>query len=201
MGNTATSVFALIMVIIVVSLLGFCVENIFIAFRRGFMDNRNMVLPFILGYGIAVFVFYLLFGTPDDPLFFGKQLVFESSRAATLYYFFMAFISVCIGEISLGYLIEWSCDIIWWDYKSLPLHITRYTSVPTSLGFAGLISLFMRYMFYPLLKWFLKLKPKTLAFLAITLSVLLLLDMTNSTVYMFKNKSLMQLWRVDFAVS
>lgn len=201
MENTTTAVFALILVIIVVSLLGFCIENIFIGFRRGFIDNRNMVLPFLLGYGLTIFGFYLLFGTPEKPLFFGKQITFSASWRATLYYFIMAFVAVCIGEIVLGYTIEWGCNIIWWDYNSLPLHITRYTSVPTSLGFASLITIFMKYMFYPLIKLFLKLNPKALAFLAITLSTLLVLDMTNSTVYMFKNQSLLQLWRVDFAVT
>ena len=95
MENTTTAVFALILVIIVVSLLGFCIENIFIGFRRGFIDNRNMVLPFLLGYGLTIFGFYLLLGTPEKPLFFGKQITFSASWRATLYYFIMALFLRC----------------------------------------------------------------------------------------------------------
>ena len=37
-----------------VSLLGFLTENTWMLIRSGFIDNRNMNLPFLLGYGLAV---------------------------------------------------------------------------------------------------------------------------------------------------
>ena len=127
---------ALILVIVVVSFLGFCVENVFISFSHGFVDNRNMVLPFLFGYGLSILAYYHLFGTPDNPLYFSKEFSFPCSNLATIYCFIVAFLGVSIGEIILGYLTEWSVGIIWWNYSAIPLHITRYTSVPTSFCFA-----------------------------------------------------------------
>ena len=60
---------ALIMIIVVVSFAGFCVESIFTAYSNGILTNRNMILPFLLGYGLAIFAFYLIFGTLDAPKF------------------------------------------------------------------------------------------------------------------------------------
>ena len=62
--------FALIMTAVVVGLIGFCVENIWLAFSKGFMDNRSMCLPFLFGYGIAMIAVYVLFGQLHRPLFF-----------------------------------------------------------------------------------------------------------------------------------
>ena len=192
-----TKTLALIMVIIVVSFLGFCVENIFISINHGFIDNRNMILPFLLGYGFAVLAYYKLFGTTQDPLFFGNEIQISSTFHSTLYCFVVSFIGVCVGEILLGLLTEWSCDIIWWDYSKIPFHITRYTSVPTSLGFATLITVFMKYFFDPLLSAFSKINPVILSFISITFLLFLTLDMINSAFYMLKNHSTLKIWRID----
>lgn len=194
-----TKVFALIMVIVVVSFLGFCVENIFISINHGFIDNRNMILPFLLGYGFSVLAYYILFGTPQKPLFFGNEISISSVFNSTIYCFVISFVGVCIGEILLGYLTEWCCDIIWWDYSKIPLHITRYTSVPTSFGFATLITIFMKYLFNPLLAAFSKINPAILCLLSTILLLLLTLDMMNSAFYMLKNHCTLKIWRFDTA--
>lgn len=196
MANTKT--FAIILVMVVVSLMGFCVENIFIGFNRGFMDNRNMILPFLFGYGLSILAVYLLFGTPTDPKFWGKEIAIPNGAVSTLYYFIIAFLGVSVGEILLGYATEWACGIIWWDYTSIPLHITRYTSVPTSAAFASLITVFMKFFFYPLLTRFSRMNPKVLAFIAVTFTVILSLDMINSAFYMFKHRATLSLWKINF---
>lgn len=193
----ATKAFALIMVIIVVSFLGFCVENVFISLNHGFVDNRNMVLPFLLGYGLAILAYYLLFGTPQNPLFFGTPISFSTSLKSTLYCFVISFIGVSIGEIILGYATEWCCGIVWWNYSQIPMHITKYTSVPTSLAFATLITVFMKYMFSPLISLFSKINPEILGFLSVLLLFLLSLDAINSALYMFKNHSTLNIWRFN----
>ena len=196
MLNTRT--LALILIIVFVSFLGFIVENIFTSYSSGVMDNRNMVLPFLLGYGLAIFVIYKLFGTPNSPLFFGKELAFKNGVSSTLYYFAIAFLCVSIGEVILGYLIEWSCDIVWWNYTSLPLNITKYTSIPTSFLFASMITAFMKYLFKPMLNMFSKIPPQALSVIAITLIVLLSIDFIHSGIYMFKNHQTLKIWRIDF---
>ena len=193
-----TKGFSLILVSVVVSFIGFCVENVFISFSHGFMDNRNMVLPFLFGYGLAILAFYFLFGTPNAPLLFGKPIAFSSEIKSTLYCFMVAFLGVSLGEVILGYMTEWCCGIIWWDYTSIPLHITRYTSVPTSAGFAFLITVFMKYCFDPLLSLFSRMHPNALSFLALICVLILTLDILNSAIYMFKNHDTMRIWRFEF---
>ena len=126
-----TKKLALILIIVIVSFLGFCIENFFTAFDDGIVNNRNMLLPFLLGYGLAILAFYVVVGTPNNPKFFKKDLKL-SSFWSFVFYFAISFLGVCMAEIIIGYAIEWSCGIIWWDYTDIPLHITRYTSVPTS---------------------------------------------------------------------
>lgn len=69
-----TEIMALGLVIAVVSFLGFAVENIWLAITKGYIDNRNMCLPFLLGYGLAVAVIYLLFGTPKKLWVLGRSI-------------------------------------------------------------------------------------------------------------------------------
>lgn len=190
--------FILVMIAVIVSFIGFCVENIFISFSSGFMDNRNMILPFLFGYGLSMLLYYFLFGTPNSPLLFGRRIAFKSSTVSNIYSFFMAFIGICIGEIILGYAIELTCDIIWWDYTTIPLHITRYTSVPTSMGFAFLLTLFMKYCFDPLYNAFSKMNTTALIVISVCFALVLSADMLNSAIYMYQNHNTQILWRLDF---
>ena len=48
----------------VVSFLGFVVENIWLAMTKGYINNRNMNAPFLLGYGLLILFMYAVFGTP-----------------------------------------------------------------------------------------------------------------------------------------
>ena len=185
---------ALIMVLVVASFIGFCVENTFICLFSGRIDNRNMVLPFLWGYGLALLAILALFGTPQAPKLFGREIRISGSQARTLYYFLISFLCVCIGEIILGTVIERTCSIIWWDYSALPLHITRYTSVPTSIGFATLITVFMKYVLIPLHNAFARISLPILTLLASACVLILSLDMLNSLLYMIRNKSTLKLW-------
>jgi hypothetical protein len=47
----------------VVSFLGFVVENIWLAMTKGYINNRNMNAPFLLGYGLLILFMYAVFGT------------------------------------------------------------------------------------------------------------------------------------------
>ena len=50
--------------IVAVSFLGFCLENLWMLFRNKQMDNRNMNFPFLLGYGLAILLIYFVLGIP-----------------------------------------------------------------------------------------------------------------------------------------
>ena len=189
--------FSLLVIIAVISLLGFITENVWISITKGFMDNRNMYFPFLLGYGLAVAALFLLFGTPAHPRFLIYELAIENSIARSLYYLLMMALCVSIGEILLGTLVEKTCGIIWWNYTELPLHIGKYTSVPTSLGFATLITIFMRFCFEPLYNFCLTRSYHVVAILGSSLFILMLVDFFHSAWYMVKNKRLMQRWTID----
>ncbi len=133
-----------------ISLLGFMLENVWLAVTKGYMDNRNMNLPFLLGYGLAMAAVYLAFGIPSEMAFI---LPVEAPRwTKTLLYFLCVMLCVSVGELILGTVTEKLCRIEYWNYNWIPLHITKYTSLPTSTGFAALITIFMEYCFRPLMR-------------------------------------------------
>lgn len=187
-------VYALMMVAVIVSFIGFVVENVWLAATKGFMDNRGMVLPFLLGYGMAVTVLFILFGTPSNMHIPGDPVLLESKLTTPLVYFLIAMIFVSLAEILLGTFVERTCGFYWWDYTRLPLHMTRYTSIPTSLGFAAIIVLFMDKAFLSLYSFFLTWEYATLRDVATTFMILLIGDFLYNAYLMMKNKAVKVRW-------
>ena len=192
---------ALSVIVVIVALLGFCIENIFTAFSYGVINNKNMMLPFLLGYGLAILALYALFGTPDAPMFFKRKISFKNKFTSVIYYFIISFLSVCIAEIVLGYITEWFCNIIWWNYTDIPMHITRYTSVPTSAAFALLITVFMTFFFNPLLRLLLKIKAPALNLIAVSFLFFLGIDFIHSAIYMLQENELLHVWKINLESS
>lgn len=190
-------ILALCMVLSVVSFLGFVVENVWLALTKGYMDNRNMCLPFLIGYGLAILAIYLLFGTPADVLFFGKKLEIKSKLVKKIIYFVIVMVCVSVGEILLGKFVELTCHFYWWDYSRLPLHITRYTTIPTSCGFALMITAFMDYVFIPLQNRFMTWNYWVLSFMSRTLLALMIGDFVYNAYKMKKNGNITSRWTVD----
>lgn len=191
------NILALFMMIALISFLGFVVENLWLAATKGYMDNRNMRFPFLLGYGLAVLAIYLLFGTPEKLCIVGHTLAIDNEIASYSMYFVIVMICISVGEIVLGTIVEKTCHFYWWDYSKLPLHITRYTSIPTSVGFTLIIVLFMGIVFMPLYEWFLSWNQKILAVVSIGLMIIMVIDFAYSAYYMFKNKGIQRRWRLD----
>ena len=127
------TIYTWLVIIIICSFIGFIIENLWLGIRYGYFDNRNMNLPFLLGYGVAAVVFFFALGIPGE--------------VPDVKYFLCAFSMVSVGEILLGVIVEKTCGIHYWDYSNLPFHLTRYTSLFTSLGFAYIITKFMRHCF------------------------------------------------------
>ena len=190
-------VLALFMMIALISFLGFVVENLWLAVTKGYMDNRNMVFPFLLGSGLAVFVIYLLFGTPEEMRIVGNAVVINSKTLSYGLYFGIVMVCISLGEIVLGTVVEKTCHFYWWDYSKLPLHITRYTSIPTSAGFTLIIVLFMGKVFIPIYEWFLSWNQMILAIVSVGLMITMVIDYAYSTFYMYKNKRMQRRWRWD----
>ena len=134
----------------VVSFLGFVVENIWLAMTKGYINNRNMNAPFLLGYGLLILFMYAVFGTPAALRMFAKEKV---RWKRYLVYFLCSFAVVCVGEIVLGIVVEALCHIEYWNYSNIPMHITKYTSIPTSTAFAAMITILMGNVFPVLMDW------------------------------------------------
>lgn len=169
------------LMILIVSFMGFVTENIWLAFTRGYVDNRNMCLPFLLGYGLLMMFVYYCLGLPEN-------------RTA---YFFQSAAIVMIGELLLGCAMEKICHFEWWNYSWLPLHITKYTSIPTTILFAIIITTFMDRLFLPLATFFESISSRGICLLAVGLILLLVADMTHSFYKMYQTKGLYNIWYVS----
>lgn len=187
---------ALCMIMAVVSLLGFIVENVWLAVTKGYIDNRNMYFPFLVGYGMAILAIYFMFGTPGELTFFGRQTKFNKRVTKKLVYFLLVMLCVSLGEILLGKVVENTCHIYWWDYSDVPLHITRYTSIPTSIMFSTIIVLFMDYVFMPLYNYFLSWRSRTLYVVAGTLMAVMLGDFFFAAYRMYRGKRVIKKLKV-----
>lgn len=193
----AKSLFALLMVLAVVSFIGFVVENVWLAATKGYMDNRNAFFPFLMGYGIAILLIHIIVGTPKKLWLFGKVLAIKSMVARKILFLVAAILCVCVGEIILGTLVEKFCHFSWWDYSRLPLHITKYTSIPTSIAFGLLISVFMEYCFEPLYWFFMEWKEPMLSFWAISITALMTWDFVYHGIKMYQQHGIVKRWRID----
>ena len=186
-------IFELMLAAVIISFVGFAIENTWLMFTKGYMDNRNMTLPFLLGYGVLMVFFYLLFGTPSELRFENPENRFTSGEI----YFVLAFLTVSAGEILLGMLTEKYIGIVYWNYSWIPLHLTKYTSLPTSLGFASIIELFMTYCFPPIMNAISILPESLLPPVAIILFSALCTDTVHSFWKMYTNHDLYCRWKLN----
>lgn len=187
-----------IIMIAVVSFCGFLVENIWLAFTKGYIDNRNMNAPFLLGYGLLLVAFYLIFGTPKKMRLFGKACPVSRRLGQYALYFAAAFLVVSFCEVLLGSVVEWLCKVEVWNYTRLPLHITKYTSIPTSTGFAAIIFVAMNSVFTPLMNGLEGISASFAIPLSVVLLVILVGDFLVNAVRIYQTQSLYTLWRKDF---
>lgn len=190
-------IFALVMAAIFVSFLGFAVENLWLSVTQGYMDNRNMCLPFLIGYGIAMLLILWLFGTPKRLCFGGKIILGKSKTVSRLIYFAGVMVCICIGEILLGTFVEKTCHFCWWDYTKIPLHITRYTSIPTSMMFSTGVTVFMDRCLEPIYNFFLTWGDRQLRNTVIVMTVFLTADFLYNARQMYRTQGMIQRWRID----
>ncbi len=185
------------MMISVISLMGFLLENIWMSVAVGYIDNRNMNFPFLIGYGLFVTALYLLFGTPGNPKIFGKEMVFQSENFKGIAYFLIIMLAVSLGEIVLGKTVEKACHFYWWDYSDLPLHITRYTSIPTSMGFTVIIMFFMQNVYEQILQKFANWNIYLIGTVSTLLMVIMLVDYFHGIYLMYMKKAQNTRYRID----
>ena len=141
---------------------------------------------------------YLLFGTPQELRFFGREIQVGCGIRRVIIYMIYGIVLVSVGEIIIGTVVENVCGFEWWNYSAFPLHITKYTSLPTSFLFATLITLFMNCCFLPILKSFEKWNPTVLKVLSIVLMVIMIADFLYASYQMYETNWLLIRWRIIF---
>ena len=181
-----------------ISCLGWIVENAWLALTKGYIDNRNMHLPFLFGYGVASVMLFLIVGTPAT-MFLPFEVKKKETFVRFVIYFLLMMVCVSVGEILLGTIVEKTCHFYYWDYSVIPLHITRYTSIPTSMGFALIITTFMDKCFVPLMNHLAAIETGRATFLAWTLGVALTADFVFSFIKMHQLHGGLKLWRKNLS--
>ena len=102
-----------------------------------------------------------------------------------------------VGELILGFAVEKIGGFIYWDYSNIPLNFTRYTSLPTSLGFGLIIMLFMGFVYEPAMRLFEgKMNSPVWNVASVVLAALLLVDFIASFAVMISSGKRMVLWRL-----
>ena len=172
-----------------VSFLGFLTENFWLAITKGYIDNRNMNLPFLFGYGFAILFIYVFIGTPDNLRVSEIFHIYPGRWNRYIFYFFVSAILVSVGEILLGTFVECCFGFEYWNYTQIPFHITKYTSVPTSAGFGVGITLLMGRMFEVIMLHIHRMPEMAVKFLGIVLPAVIIIDFIVCFATMYHSQS------------
>lgn len=191
-----SNVYPLMNMVVLSSFIGYVVENAFKLIMNGYIDNRYMFLPFLLGYGFFIAVIGIFIGTPQNLFPLSKRNLKLSKPLGFLVYFIASTILVSVGELVLGFAVEWIGGFSYWDYTSLPLNFTKYTSLPTSLGFGFIITLFMGFVYDPAMRFFERKKSsRAWRILSVVGILLLVADFIASFAVMISTGKRMVIWR------
>lgn len=179
---------------VIVSFFGFIIENCWLAITEGYIDNRSMNLPFLLGYGLTIIGFYIVVGTPEKLRMGEKFHMHLSRRESYILYFLIAMFIVSVGEIMLGTIVEKKFGFEYWNYNRIPFHITKYTSIPTSIGFALVITLFMGFFYEPLMKCIHRMPSRAVKLIGIMFMILIVTDFLVCFKSMYIHQSFNERW-------
>ena len=190
-----------VMMITIMSFIGYCIEDIWMLLRYSYIDNRNMYLPFLLGYGILMEGLYFVVGTPDNIFSRSPHPLKYEYPLNCIVYFLICMAVVSVSEIILGTFVEKTGGFVYWNYSTIPLHITKYTSVPTSAGFALMMVLFMRYIYVPLREAVHNVVMGIPTPYIIMLAAVLCIDFLSSFRNMYLRNGLNSLWKFEADLS
>ncbi len=184
------------------SFFGWCAENTGKLVVTQFIDNRHQFLPFLIAYGWSVLALYALLGTPDKMRFCKKRILVEDTLKNKILryviYFLTVYVAIFVGEIIVGYTYELTTGAILWNYEDLPLHVTKYTSVITTIAYAGAIFILMKFVFTPLMNQIVKMPKKTAVILDWVFGVILMADFIFMVVYTAINGEGPDIWTLYF---
>lgn len=183
------------------ALCGFIAENTGRIITLGNFDSRYMILPFIMPYGLGVLVAYLALGRPSEFRFFGWHFIKGNEKRdrniRRVLYYIVAFVCITAGEMGYGLLVEATTGKQLWNYSTIPLHITQYTSIPTSFLFTTGVFVVMEYLMPALMRFFDRISSRTIFVISALLFILSFADMIIMMLRLFITGYSKQYWSVN----
>ena len=123
----------------------------FFFFQR-FSKSGFLSLPICPIYGFTIVGFFYLMGVPQGGRYALKFV--KSVFWRYIIYAFVAFLIPTLSELFVGFFFHGIWGVRLWNYSALPLNVLGYVSVPISLAWAVVLTLFMRIFFLPMRTFF-----------------------------------------------
>lgn len=187
----------LVILFVLVSFLGWCMETIYFRIRWGaFSDRGFLTLPLCTIYGSCILAVYLLMGTPTGgrlrSLFErAKRLpvLLRSLSYVGLYaiYFMAAALIPTIAEFFVALFFDKVFGIVLWNYSYYRFDICGYICLEMTLVWGILITAAMRFVWPLLVKLVCLSSPRFIKVKAVVLSVLILADLLFNLIYLCLN--------------
>ena len=96
----------------------------------------------------------------------------------------------------LGIVVEALCHIEYWNYSNIPMHITKYTSIPTSTAFAAMITILMGNVFPVLMDGICRINTQWAKIICAVLWIVMVADFFISFGHMIKAKNFYLKWKI-----
>jgi uncharacterized membrane protein len=152
-------------------------------------DRGFLISPFCPIYGFSVIAIYLLFHTPKDMTINGSEILQKSPVLRYLSYCICAGLFATLLELITGFFFHRFFHVRLWNYQGYFGNINGYIAFFPSLAWGGVITLFMRLIFYPIFLSVKKYKAKTLSVLSLIFLCILIADTAfNFTHLLLKGK-------------
>ena len=95
-------------------------------------------------------------------------------------------------------IYEKCAGVILWDYSDIPTHITRYTSIITTVLYGGGVYLLMAFAFRPMMNLIMKMGLKAATIIDCTLGVAILIDFFVMIIITFVTGSAPNYWSISW---
>ena len=187
----------LVILFVLVSFLGWCMETIYFRIRWGaFSDRGFLTLPLCTIYGSCIMAVFLVMGTPTGgrlkSLFeHAKRLpvLLRSISYVGLYamYFAAAALIPTIAEFFVALFFDKVFGIVLWDYSYYRFDVCGYICLEMTLVWGIMITAAMRIVWPLLVKLVCLSSPRVVKVKAVILSVLILADLLFNLIYLCVN--------------
>ena len=174
----------LYLLFLVISFIGWLFETIQVSILADKLVDRGFLyLPICPIYGLTIIGIYLGVGMPHKPKGILKKI--EKPIYRYLSYFLVSFAVPTIFEFFVGLFFDQVFNIMLWDYSHLSLNIGGYVCLWISLAWGVAIVFLMRFFFPWLKKWIFKIPKIESKSIALSLGVLMFVDIILSIVKYF----------------